>query len=370
MIAWNQADRLLVVRLDALGDMLMSGPAIRALAESRPSRQITVLTSPAGCPAAALLPGVSEILTYEAPWMKATSPRSNAQSDLDLIDGLRREHFDGAVIFTVYSQSALPAALLCFLAEIPLRLAYCRENPYQLLTDWAREIEPEQGVRHEVRRLLDLVATIGCQTTDERIRVHLPGEAGLRTRQMLDFLGIDDGTLWAVIHPGASASSRRYPPAMFAQACRELAIEHGMRLVFTGGKNEQPLVDEIRKAMNAPSDSLVGKLALPELAALLSAAPLLIANNTGPVHLAAAVGCPVVVLYALTNPQHTPWLAPSRVLNHDVPCRWCYKSICPQEHQDCLRKVPPAAVVGAALELLFEFRRRPTPANPARSMQS
>jgi len=93
-------------------------------------------------------------------------------------------------------------------------------------------------------------------------------------------------------------------------------------------------------------------LNLAELAALLKRAPLLISNNTGPVHVASAVGTPVVDLYALTNPQHTPWGVPCRVLSHDVPCRNCFKSICPEGHNDCLRKVPPADVVRAALELL------------------
>jgi ADP-heptose:LPS heptosyltransferase len=88
------------------------------------------------------------------------------------------------------------------------------------------------------------------------------------------------------------------------------------------------------------------------MAALLAVAPLLIANNTGPVHLASAVGTPVVDLYALTNPQHTPWMVPNRVLNADVPCRNCYKSVCPEGHHDCLRRVPPAAVARAAAELL------------------
>jgi ADP-heptose:LPS heptosyltransferase len=78
----------------------------------------------------------------------------------------------------------------------------------------------------------------------------------------------------------------------------------------------------------------------------------LVANNTGPVHIAAAVGTPVVDLYALTNPQHTPWAVPSRVLNHTVPCGPCYKSVCPEGHHDCLRLVAPRDVVRATLELL------------------
>ena len=74
------------------------------------------------------------------------------------------------------------------------------------------------------------------------------------------------------------------------------------------------------------------------------------ANNTGPVHIAAAVGTPVVDLYALTNPQHTPWGVPNRVLFHDVPCKYCYKSVCPQGHHDCLRLVRPEDVVTAVIE--------------------
>ncbi len=79
---------------------------------------------------------------------------------------------------------------------------------------------------------------------------------------------------------------------------------------------------------------------------------MLVCNNSAPAHVAAAVGTPAVVLYALTNPQHRPWQAPSRVLSHDVPCRWCYSSVCPEGHHACLRLVPPRDVAQAALELL------------------
>src|SRR5262249_5393313 len=128
--------------------------------------------------------------------------------------------------------------------------------------------------------------------------------------------------------------------------------DYGCQIVFTGSGEESALVEQIRALMGLRSNSVVGRLALAELAALLAMAPLLIANNTGPVHVAAAVGTPVVDLYALTNPQHTPWGVPNRVLSHDVPCKYCYKSICPEGHHNCLRLVAPEAVVAAACELL------------------
>jgi ADP-heptose:LPS heptosyltransferase len=156
---------------------------------------------------------------------------------------------------------------------------------------------------------------------------------------------------WVVIHPGATAASRRYPPEQFAVVARAL-IEMGLQIVFTGTHSEQDLVASIQASMGVPALSLVDQLNLSELAALLSLAPLLIANNTGPVHIAAAVGTPVVDLYALTNPQHVPWGVKNRVLYHDVPCRFCYKSICPEEHHHCLRLVEPDTVIQAAVELL------------------
>ena len=112
------------------------------------------------------------------------------------------------------------------------------------------------------------------------------------------------------------------------------------------------LVSFIRGRMAQPARSLAGELVLAELAALVREADLLVTNNTGPAHIAAAVGTPVVDLYALTNPQHTPWQVRSRVLFHDVPCRYCYKSECPAGHHDCLRGVPPETVAAAACELL------------------
>jgi ADP-heptose:LPS heptosyltransferase len=157
-----------------------------------------------------------------------------------------------------------------------------------------------------------------------------------------------------VLHPGASAPSRRYPAARFGMAADAIAHRSGCVPVFTGDASEQALIDEARSVMSQRSIVLSGQLGVAELAALIGDARLLIANNTGPAHVAAAMGTPVVVLYALTNPQHTPWNVPSRVLSHDVPCRNCLKSVCPQGHHDCLLKIAPEAIVDAAMALLGE----------------
>uniref|UniRef100_B8HSR7 lipopolysaccharide heptosyltransferase II n=1 Tax=Cyanothece sp. (strain PCC 7425 / ATCC 29141) TaxID=395961 RepID=B8HSR7_CYAP4 len=350
---WDQAEHLLCIRLDSLGDVLMTTPAFRALKAAHPDRQLTLLTSPQSAAVAPLIPEIDRVMTYAAPWMKATPPRADAGHDRAFIQQLGQQQFDGAIIFTVFSQNPLPAAWLCYLADIPRRLAHCHENPYQLLTDWIPDPEPAQGIRHEVQRQLDLVAQIGCFTKDQRLSLHIPQRDRQTVIQHLATLGVELTRPWLLIHPGATAPSRRYAPNRFAAVADRLFLE-GYQILLTGTQPEQPLIEQIQQQMAGPSFSLLDRLNLAELAALIALSPLLITNNTGPAHLAAAVGTPVIDLYALTNPQHTPWQVPHRVLFHDVDCKYCFKSICPQQHHHCLSLLTPADVVTATLDLLRE----------------
>jgi lipopolysaccharide heptosyltransferase II len=352
MPTWESAHNLLCVRLDALGDVLMTSPAFRALKESAPERHLTLLTSHAGSGIARLIPEIDDILVYDPPWMKATPYRLGPEADQEFIGTLEKRGFDAAVIFTVYSQNPLPAAFMTYLAGIPLRLAHCRENPYQLLTHWVKEPEPENGIRHEVRRQLDLVKAIGSQTAHEGLSLRIPSESGQSAVQKLRMAGVQSERPLVVIHPGASAPSRRYPAESFAEAARGIVRDLRCQVLFTGSREEQGLIEEIRTRMAVDALTLAGCLDLAELAAVLARAQVVVCNNTGPAHISAAVGTPVVDLYALTNPQHTPWHVRHRVLFHDVPCKFCYKSVCPEGHHDCLRKVAPHEVVRATEELL------------------
>jgi lipopolysaccharide heptosyltransferase II len=356
---WSAAKNILCIRLDTIGDVLMTTPAMRALKRSEPERCLTLMTSLAGAKIAPFIPELDGTIVYNAPWMKATQPRHNGQTERVTADLLREAEFDAAVIFATFSQSPLPAAFLCYLAEIPLRLAHCHENPYQMLTDWVPDPEPEQVIRHEVRRHLDLVARIGSYTDDDRLSLRVPPGAAQRVQKLLAERGIDAKRPFLTIHPGVTAPSRQYPPQKYTEVARQLVLDHGWQVLFTGSGDEDRLVAAIQQDMDAPSASLVNCLDLGELGALLQMSALLVANNTGPVHVAAAVGTPVVDLYALTNPQHTPWAVPSRVLFHDVPCKYCFKSICVEGHHECLQLVTPEEVVQAAQELWAETHHHP-----------
>jgi lipopolysaccharide heptosyltransferase II len=366
---WSQAKNILCIRLDYMGDVLMCTPAMRAIRESAPGRSITLLTSDSGAAVSRFIPEIDDVITYAPPWMKS-SPVRDANYQFEMVKTLQQRAFDAAVIFTTYTQSPLPAAFLCLLAGIPLRLAHCRENPYQLLTYWVADpdSDPEKGVRHEVQRQLDLVESIGCQTDNERLSFTVRGEDLAWMQKRLHDLGIGPHRPWALLHPGATASSRRYPAEHWTRVIALLNAELGMDVLLTGDASEVALINTIIRTcgVTAPAvQSLAGQLDLGQLGAAIALAPVMVSNNTGPAHIAAAVGTPIADLYALTNPQHTPWQVESRVLFHDVPCRFCYKSICPEGHNDCLKKVAPEDVVDAVKSLFVgagnTLRAQPRP---------
>jgi lipopolysaccharide heptosyltransferase II len=344
--------RILCIRLDNLGDVLMTTPALHALRTSAPGRHITLLASRSGAQAARYIDDVDNVIEYEAPWVK-NNRTANAATDLDMRSHLQAEGFDAAVIFTVYSQNPMPAAMLCHLAGIPRRLAHCRENPYASLTDWVAEPEPQTGTRHEVERQLALVQHVGAHSNNTRMHFDVrPDDIDSLAIKLADRgLSIDEPFI--TMHPGATAASRRYPAERFAQAAAQLADTTGWPVLITGGPDEAEVCTQAGGS-HWMTVNLAGVLELGELAALIARTKVLISNNSGPVHIASALGTPVVDLYALTNPQHTPWQTPHRVLHHDVPCRWCYRSVCPEGHHACLTGVSVEQVVSAAMQLLHD----------------
>ncbi|WP_140626483.1 glycosyltransferase family 9 protein [Methylibium rhizosphaerae] len=352
---WRGVRKVLAVRLDNLGDVLMTTPALTAMRQSLPGVHLTLLASPSGATLAPFIDDVDDVIAYDAPWMKggaARKPGTTPDEEWAIVRRLAAEQFDAAVIFTCYTQSALPAAMLCRQAGIGLRLAHCRENPYGLLTDWVPDPEPQAGIRHEVERQLALVGAVGLCTDDDRMSFDYRSEDLVSLCAKLETRGVTPKRPWVVVHPGATAPSRRYPAGQFGAAADLIANDINCHVLFTGTADEADLVLAAQARMQRPGISLAGQLSLGELAALIAHSKLLVSSNSGPVHIAAAVGTPVVDLYALTNPQHTPWRVPSRVLNRDVPCRNCLKSVCPEGHHNCLRLVTPEEVAQAAHELI------------------
>ncbi|WP_158826352.1 glycosyltransferase family 9 protein [Mucilaginibacter lacusdianchii] len=313
---WSACKNILVIRPDNMGDLLMTTPAIRALKQSFGAK-ITVLTSSMAAGIARMIPEIDQIIVFDVPWVK-TQQAGGEQAVLTVVNELKQHKFDAAVIFTVYSQNPLPTVMLAYLAGIPLRLAYCRENPYQLLTNWVADKEPYDFIKHQVRRDLDLVATIGANTDNEQLSLQVP-DLWPQVSLKLQSLGIDIDKPWLVMHPGVSEPKREYPVELWAEAANKVVADLGYQVLLTGSPSEKTLAEKIKSKTHNSIFNVAGEFKLDEFIALIKQTPLLISVNTGTIHIAAATGTPAVVLYALTNPQHTPWMVPSQVLPFAVP---------------------------------------------------
>ncbi|MEJ7560619.1 MAG: glycosyltransferase family 9 protein [Pedobacter sp.] len=304
MTEWAACKKILCVRADNMGDVLMSSPALRALKETfNPS--ITLLTSSKGAPIAQMVPYVDEVITADLPWVQ-TDTSYGGRSMLTLIDQVREGHFDGCIIFTVYSQSALPAAMLASLCEIPLVLAYCRENPYQLLSNWVIDKEPYNVITHQVARDLALVNEIGARTSDETLAITDLVKSSVVSDKLSTITGLRFDE-YLILHPGVSEEKRRYPLELWIKAGTEIMKTFSLPLLLSGNLEERPLCEEIARGIGEGAFVVAGELSLAEMVALVRHARCLLSVNTGIVHIASAVATPTVVLYARTNPQHKPW---------------------------------------------------------------
>lgn len=354
MNSWADCKNVLCIRADNMGDVLMSAPAIRAL-HAGIGCKITLLTSGKGAAVAKLISGIDEVIEFDLPWVKSDHSESGPERINDLLKNLKSRSFDGCVIFTVYSQNPMPAIMLAYQAGIPLRLAYCRENPYDLLTDWFPDPEPLTLIKHQVQRDLDLLRGINIMATERRIRLDLSENARLSAKEKLNTVA-DVTHPFIILHPGVSEPKREYPLELWARLGRKLIEQTGLRLLLTGSAAESQTCEFIRKHAGTLAVNGCGQFNVEEFAAVIEQAAVVVSVNTGTVHLAAAMQRPVVVLYAQSNPQHTPWLVRNCVLPFSVaPALKSRNKIIAYVDQKYYQEVIPPPTVESVLLAVQSF---------------
>lgn len=347
MNTWIEARNLLAVRMDNAGDVVMLGPALRAVKETRPGARVTLLASPAGGRAAALLPWVDDVITWRAVWQDLGELPFEPARELELVRTLAERRFDAALVFTSFSQTPHTPAYACYLAGIPLRAGESKEFGGGVLTT---AVPPAPDGLHQVERNLRLVQAVGFEPRGRALCVAVPWEARMGAPGLVARAGLDPGEPLILLHPGASARARRYPARRAGEAARLLG-ELGWQVLVTGVEREREGVEHV--LAGAPrARALVGATSLAEYAALVERAALVICGNTLPLHLADALGTPVLALYSGTDleEQWRPRVTPSRLMRHPTPCHPCYRFDCPYDLA-CL-DFSGEEVAHAALELL------------------
>lgn len=326
---------ILVVRLDSMGDVLLAGPAVRAAAGAG---RVTMLVSSRGAAAAHLLPGVDDIIVFDAGWVLADAAPFRSRPVRELVRTLRRRRFGRALILVSDHQSPLATALLLRLAGVAHITAESHDYAGALLDV---RLRPEHE-RHEAERGVAAAVAAGFDPDGDHLAVRQP-------LPDVDHLTGPGG--YVVLHPGSDAPARAWPPALAHETVRRLAVTR-KRVLVTGGSDEAALASFVA---GQHGRSLAGRTSLAELAAVLEGADTVVVGNTGPAHLAAAVGTPVVSLFSPVVPLHRwrPYGVPAVVLgDQDAECAGTRARVCPLgPAHPCLSAVTAEEVVAAVRSL-------------------
>jgi ADP-heptose:LPS heptosyltransferase len=341
--------RVLAVRLDNIGDVVMAGPALAAIRRAAPAATLTLLCSPAGREAARLLPAVDETLVARALWQDADNRLGfDPGREIAFVERLRAGRFDAAIVFTSFSQSVFPPAYACYLAGIHIRAGQANEFGGGVLS---HVVPAAPDGTHQVERNLHLVEALGLPVADRSLMVSLPRAAIDSAHRLLESIGIEPLRPFVALAPGASAAARRYPAERYAEIAAGLGDRLGWPIVVLGADGDRPAADTIAAA-GAGIRSLAGRTDVAEWTALIGAARVLVSSHSAPVHLADAVRTPVVCLFSGTDRESewTPRDTPAVLLREPTTCAPCRRFDCPIG-LPCL-DIAPADAIEAVVALL------------------
>lgn len=352
--------RLLAVRLDNIGDVVMLGPALRVLRNAFPQAHLTLLASRAGAQVAPLLPWIDEVWEHRAVWQDASAAMPlDPEREMAFVSQLREHQFDAALIFTSFSQSSYPPAFACYLAGIPIRIAQSKEFGGSVLSQWVRALP---GDAHQVDRNLFLLKSAGLEFDEEAekcLELRVPEKIQATADERLREAGIAPESPFLLLAPGASCPARMYDARRFASAAALISAELHLPMVLLGSAREERFLGPLLEAADgAPVASLVGKTTVAEMCGVIRRAVFLLGVDSGPMHIADAFQCPMVILFSGTEyeSQWRPRNSPALLLRRPTPCSPCYLFEC-RYQMECL-DIPPAEVAQQAVRFYRQIAGR------------
>jgi heptosyltransferase I len=348
--------RILLIKLSALGDVTQTLPTLEAIRAIYPQAEITWLVEEAAAPILADHPALDTLLisrrrSWLAAWRSSGSLKVTWREFRQMVQTLRQRPYD----LVIDLQGLLKSAFWTSLARSPRKIGFdrTREYSYLALTERLPPYDPDE---HAVRRYLRVAQHLGAAGEPVRFRLALPVGAG----KDLEYLWTEKTGPLIIMHPGTRWATKHWPPESFASLADALTRERQARVVFTGSPADRPLIARIRSRMQTPAEDLSGRTDLKALARLFYQADVAVTTDTGPMHLAAAVGTPVVAVFGPTAPWRTgPFGRQHRVLRTALPCSPCFQRRCPTP--DCLTDLGVADVLSAVREILDQGLSRSKP---------
>ncbi len=342
--------KILIRATNWIGDAVLATPAIASIGQTFPGARITVLAKPAVAELFFENPFIHEIMIYQD-----RGRHRGILGKLRLVSDLREKRFDLAILL----QNAFEAALLAFLAGIPQRYGYATDGRAWLLTHPV-PLEKETREKHQLNYYLDLLQPLGVTVSDKKLVLVVTSDEERAAWDRLKQYHIQRSDLIIGINPGSTyGTAKRWAPERFAELAERLMTEQGAKVLIFGGREEVELVQEICDRMKQKPIQFTGQTSIRQLMALIKQCRLFITNDTGPMHIANALGIPVAAIFGSTNPKTTSPSQPSyRLVRKGVSCSPCLLRTCPIDHR-CMDWITVDEVYWAAKQELADGKPLP-----------
>ncbi|MFZ2448660.1 MAG: lipopolysaccharide heptosyltransferase II [Syntrophobacteraceae bacterium] len=334
--------KILVRATNWIGDAVMTTPALGALRSAFPKAEIVLAANPVVAELMTPHPSCDRVIVYDK-----KGPHRGLRGLLRFCEDLSRERFDLAILF----QNAIEAAIIARLARIGKRAGYSTDWRGPLLTH-AVPVSGEIPRLHQTRYYMNLLQVLGISTNEQRLCLFCTGEEKNRARQALG------GRRWVAVNPGAAyGSAKRWYPERFAAVADALASRYGFGVLLLGGAGEARIGFDIENAMRSRPLNLIGKTSVREMMAYLCEADLVVTNDSGPMHVAAAFDRPIVALFGPTDHTTTsPACSNFMIVRKEVECAPCLERQCPKGHHRCMLEINVEAVLDAAARILDDLK--------------
>ena len=343
-IQTKKIERLLIRSTNWIGDAVMTTPAVRAARHHFPAARISLLAKPWVVPVFAHSPQVDEIIVYDA-----RGRHRGAMGPIRLARDLRRGRFDAAILL----QNAIEAALIAFLAGIPVRAGFDTDGRRLLLTHAVHRTRAIKAI-HQTGYYLKMLEGIGINARGQFLELHLGIEDRQRAQAILARHGVTSARRVVGLNPSATfGPAKQWFPERYAALGDRLGRDLDAAIMIFGGPSDRDLGRRITGLMQTPAVDLSGRTQLGEAMALIARCNVFVTNDSGLMHVAAALNTPLVAIFGSTNPVTTaPYSPTSRVVQASIPCSPCMQPVCPLGHMNCMRYISVDTVAEAVEDLL------------------
>jgi predicted lipopolysaccharide heptosyltransferase III len=334
---------LLIIKLRYIGDVLLATPTVRAIKAARPDVRVTMMVNRGTEDVLSGNPDMDEIIALDKGSLAAQSR---------LIAGLRHRQFDTVIDLTDGDRSAF----LSWVSGAPVRIGFNDEHRWRGRY-YTQVVQPAPGVRHRIDRDLGALESLSIQAGSKDPQLWLTPEEENSADQLLDQLGVQRSQSIVILQPGARYWFKAWPPERFAGLADHLTSQYGCQVLIGGSDQDIDLVQQIRQMTKSRSIIMAGRTTIKQFAALAKKSALFVGNDSGAMHVATAVGTPVVALFGPSNPaEWGPRGGAAEVIYKGLDCRACFHPTCLRGEQNCMQLITIDEVIMASARLLGRAR--------------